>query len=123
MARVIHFELPADKPERAVKFYEGLFGWKIDKWDGPVDYWLVTTGEEGEPGINGAIKDKATPESVTCNTLGVDSIDVYFNKVKGAGGQVLTEKMEIPGIGWHGYCKDTEGNIVGLMEELKKKYR
>ncbi len=55
MPRVIWFEIPAYNRERAAKFYEDVFGWKVEKWEGPFDYWLVTTGEEGEPGINGAI--------------------------------------------------------------------
>ena len=46
MSRVVHFEIPADDPVRAAKFYEDVFGWKIEKWEGPFDYWLVTTGEE-----------------------------------------------------------------------------
>ena len=55
MARVVHFEIPVDNPDRAVKFYTDVFGWKIEKWEGPIDYWLITTGEENEPGINGAL--------------------------------------------------------------------
>jgi catechol 2,3-dioxygenase-like lactoylglutathione lyase family enzyme len=51
MGRGIHFELNADDPERAAQFYRRVFGWTIDKWDGPEDYWLVTTGPESEPGI------------------------------------------------------------------------
>ena len=48
MSRVIHFEISADDPERAVKFYEKVFGWKIDRW-GPVEYWLATTGPMTSP--------------------------------------------------------------------------
>ena len=55
MARVIHFELAADDPERATEFYTKVFGWQIQKWDGPQDYWLATTGAPGAPGIDGAI--------------------------------------------------------------------
>ena len=44
MPRVAHFELPIDDPERAVKSYEQAFGWQINNWGGPVDYWLATTG-------------------------------------------------------------------------------
>jgi len=55
MPRVIHFEIPADDPARAVKFYEAVFGWKIEKWNGPMDYWLAMTGEQEQPGIDGAI--------------------------------------------------------------------
>ena len=60
MPRVTHFEIPADDPERAADFYRKVFGWEIKKWDGPVDYWLVTTGSADEPGIDGGIA-KAEP--------------------------------------------------------------
>lgn len=55
MPRVIHFEIGADNPERASKFYSQVFRCKIQNWGGPVDYWLANTGAAGEPGINGAI--------------------------------------------------------------------
>jgi len=57
-AKVVHFEIPADDPEMATKFYKGVFGWKIDEFEGEFDYWLVNTEEEDEPGINGAINPK-----------------------------------------------------------------
>ena len=53
MDRVVHFELAAEDPERAAEFYRQAFGWVIKKWEGPTEYWLVTTGAEGEAGING----------------------------------------------------------------------
>ena len=53
--RIVHFELPADDPKRAITFYEKVFGWTITKWEGPKDYWLVVTGPDEEPGINGVI--------------------------------------------------------------------
>ena len=51
MSRIIHFEIPAENLERASAFYKKAFGWKIEKWPGPVEYWMVTTGKEGQPGI------------------------------------------------------------------------
>ena len=45
MNRPIHFEIPAEKPERAIEFYEKVFGWKFEKWDGPAEYWIIRTGE------------------------------------------------------------------------------
>ena len=51
MARVVHFEIPADQPERAIEFYSKIFGWQFQKWDGPMPYWMINTGEG--PGING----------------------------------------------------------------------
>ena len=52
MARPVHFEIHADDPERAVEFYSAVLGWTFTKWEGPADYWLVTTGPDNEPGIN-----------------------------------------------------------------------
>jgi len=119
MPRVIHFEIPADDPERAVKFYQNVFEWNIEKWEGPVNYWLVTTGEEDELGINGAIKERVENEGVH-NTIEVSSIDEFIDRVKDSGGKLLMPKTEIPGVGYHAYCQDTEGNIFGLMESLNK---
>jgi catechol 2,3-dioxygenase-like lactoylglutathione lyase family enzyme len=67
MNRIVHFELPADNPDRAVEFYKKSFGWQIQKWPGPQDYWLVTTGADGEPGINGGILRRQHPGAGTCN--------------------------------------------------------
>src|SRR5262245_2829618 len=55
MPRVIHFEIHAEKPERAVAFYSKLFGWEFTKWGGPMEYYLVKTGPDGQPGINGGM--------------------------------------------------------------------
>ncbi len=63
MPKVVHFEIPADNPQRAVKFYQKVFNWKIEKWQGPMDYWFVTTGEDKELGINGAIIFSAAPKA------------------------------------------------------------
>ncbi len=75
------FEIPADDPGRAAKFYDDVFGWKVKKWDGPVDYWLVTTGEDEEPGINGAIITIERGEMVR-DTISVDSTMNLQRKLK-----------------------------------------
>lgn len=116
MPRVVHFEIGADDPERAVKFYEQAFGWKIAKWEGPMDYWLIQTGEEGEPGIDGAIM-KRQERWTTVNTISVPSYDQFARRVEGAGGKIVSPKQSIPAIGYHSYCLDTEGNVLGIMEE------
>jgi len=82
MPRVIHFEMVADKPERAMKFYKEVFGWEFNKWNGPQEYWLVKTGEDSQPGINGGLTPRINQESgatsgrVT-NTIDVPSIDDF----------------------------------------------
>ena len=115
MARVIHFELNAKDPERAVKFYRQAFDWQIDKWDGPQDYWLVKTGEASEPGIDGAIM-RFDRDWMVVNTIGVDSFEEATQRIVAAGGKVLTERTEIPGVGIMAYCSDTEGNVFGVMQ-------
>ena len=115
MSRVMHFELPADEPERAIRFYESVFGWRIEKWEGPEDYWLVMTGAEGEPGINGGIMRRG-PFTGTVNTVGVASVDEAVELVLKGGGTVVAPKMAVPGVGWMAYCTDTEGNLFGMMQ-------
>ena len=118
MSRVIHFEITADDPGRAVKFYEKVFGWKIDKW-GAMDYWLATTGPDNQPGINGAIMTRET-QRTTVNTIDVSSVDEFAKKIVDAGGKVVTPKTAIPGVGYFAYCVDTEGNVFGIMENDTK---
>ncbi len=117
MARVVHFDISADKPEELRKFYESVFGWKFDKWEGPMEYWLIRTGEEeGEPGIDGAIMGRED-DWTTINTISVPSLDEYRQKVEKAGGKVVSPKQTVPGVGYHCYCLDTEGNVFGILEE------
>lgn len=118
MNRVVYFEFSADEPERASEFYRNVFGWNIMKWEGPIDYWLVTTGEQGTPGIDGGIKDKPQTDLTTVVTVEVESVDDVLENVVASGGEILMPKTEIPGVGFHAYFRDTEGNTVGLMENL-----
>lgn len=116
MSKIIHFEIPADKPERAAEFYKKVFGWKIQKWEGgEFDYWLVEAGEEDEPGINGAIKPKDFGSCVN-DVISVDSYDEFARRIEAEGGKMLTDKMTVPGIGVTGVFQDTEGNILSIIE-------
>src|SRR4051794_34547938 len=93
MGRVVHFEIHAGDPERAANFYRLVFGWSITKWDGPVDYWLVGTGPDNEPGIDGAILqrrgeiDGLAVIAYVC-TIDVTSLDETVEKVAAAGGDI-----------------------------------
>ena len=115
MPRVVHFEINADDPERAVNFYKKVFDWKIESYGGPQEYWLAETGPATEMGINGAIM-KRMEKATTINTVGVDSLEAYMASVAKNGGKVLTEKMTIPSIGYFAYCQDTEGNPFGILQ-------
>ena len=116
MSKVLHFEIPADNPDRAIAFYTKVFGWKFEKWDGPMEYWMVDTGPKEEPGIGGGLLRRPHPGSVTCNTVGVASADQAVASIEKAGGSVVQPKMAIPGIGWLAYCSDTEGNVFSVMQ-------
>lgn len=121
MPRVIHFEIVADNPERAMKFYKEVFGWKFNKWDDPQDYWLVKTGEDSQPGINGGLTPKTNQGSGNTggritNSIDVPSIDEFSNKISMEGGKVLSPKMPIPGVGYLAICEDTEGISFGIIQ-------
>jgi hypothetical protein len=115
MPRVIHFEIPVDKVERAVKFYTNVFGWSIQNWASE-DYWLVKTGEKQQPGIDGAIMKRTATTTGTVNTIEVPSLEEYLTKVTENGGKVLTPRNTIPGVGYFAYCQDTEGNTFGVLQ-------
>jgi predicted enzyme related to lactoylglutathione lyase len=116
MSRVIHFEIPAAEPERAAAFYKQVFGWSIEKWPEPMEYWMVTTGADGAPGINGGLLKKQAPTTATTNTIGVDSVEKAIAAVQSAGGKLVMPKTPIPTIGYFAYLEDTEGNLFGVLQ-------
>ena len=122
----MHFEIHAGDPERAANFYSQLFGWEITKWDSPVDYWLVSTGTE-PPGSEGAIlrrmgenpdPQEPTPVIAYVCTVDVEDVDEMIDKAKKLGGVEALGKLEVPGVGWQVYYKDTESNIFGMMQAM-----
>ena len=115
MPRVSHFDIPADDPQRAQEFYKQVFDWKFEKWDGPMEYWMATTGNE-EPGINGGLSKRMPGQMGMTNTVDVPSVDEYSKKITDKGGQLIVPKMLIPKVGWFAQCMDTEGNMFGIIE-------
>ena len=115
MPRVIHFEISADNPQRAAVFYQNVFGWNFQKWGGPQEYWLVTTGPPQEPGIDGGMFIRKGPVGHV-NTIDVPDVDAFAAKVTSAGGEVVVPKTAIPGMGHLIYCKDTEGSVFGIFQ-------
>lgn len=121
MSRVVHFEIQATDPETVADFYRKVFDWKIDKWEGPIEYWMVVTGPADEPGINGGILRRQAPNTDSMNsfvcTMGVPSVDDCIGKITSHGGSVAIPKAAIPGVGWMAYCKDPDNNIFGIIQE------
>ena len=123
MSRVVHFEIHAEQPERAIKFFSDCFGWLFQKWPGEWDYWLIKTGSETEPGIDGGLMKRMGPGPVDGQavnaygcTISVNDLDASLAKVLSVGGSLALPKMPIPGYGWLAYAKDTEGNLFGMMQ-------
>lgn len=115
MARPVHFELPVDDPERAQVFYESVFGWDINGW-GDFPYWLVTSGPDSEPGINGALTTRSDNFPMPVLVIGVDDIDAAIAAAADAGASIVGAKNPIPGIGYSVYLDDPEGNRIGLFQ-------
>jgi predicted enzyme related to lactoylglutathione lyase len=116
MGRIVHFEIEVEDPDRASRFYQAVFGWKIEKWEGPMEYWLITTGAEGEAGIDGGMERREGDRSKTTNTVDVKSVDDTVRLVVANGGKVVNPKHPIPGVGYLAYCEDTEGIVFGVMQ-------
>ena len=116
MPRVVHFELIAEDVEKIIEFYSRVFDWKFVKWGGPTEYWLIETGKEDEPGINGGLGRRDDPEEETANTINVLDIDVAIKEIKDNGGTIVGDKMPIPGVGWLALIKDPEGHKWGMMQ-------
>ena len=116
MSRVVHFEIHAENPERAVVFYQAMFGWKITKWDGPTEYWLVSTGDTSEPGIDGGLLKRQDPAQPCVNTITVPDFEKTMGTILSSGGTMCVPKMAVPGVGWLAYFKDLDENIFGVMQ-------
>jgi uncharacterized protein len=119
---IVHFEIPADDVERARKFYSTLFGWKIEKPEGEMDYWMIsTTGDNDvKSSLGGGMMKRKDPHQPNLNYIGVPSIDEYSKKVNVLGGKVVIPKTEIPDYGFFAVCSDTENNAFALWETIKQ---
>jgi hypothetical protein len=122
MARVVHFEIHASRPDRLIAFYSSLFGWKFQQWDAS-EYWLIETGAAQAPGINGGLLVRRGPapvdgqpvNSFVC-TVEVAGLEETLARAGSLQGSVAVPTMPIPGVGWLAYIKDPDGNILGVMQ-------
>jgi predicted enzyme related to lactoylglutathione lyase len=114
------FGITADDVTRARRFYEQVFGWRFEPW-GPPDFYLIHTGDEKDPGVQGLLHKRRDPVNGTgmtgfeC-TIGVDNVDQIIKAVEASGGKIAMAKFHIPTVGTGFYFNDTEGNFVGAME-------
>lgn len=128
MDKVVHFDIPVEKPERASKFYQSAFGWRIDSVPN-MDYWMVNTVEVDQKSrmpkeagaINGGLYKKARKEDVAVIVVNVPSVDKALEKIKKAGGKVVSPKAAVGDMGFYAKIVDTEGNQIGVWEMAKTK--
>jgi hypothetical protein len=120
-ANIIWFEIPADQPERAQKFYHKLFGWKINAMPGMTDYWHIDTGgEDGMP--DGCLMTRKCPGQPITNYVRVPSLTRAMAKVVKLGGKICMPKTTVPQMGHFAICLDTEKNTFALWEiDMKAK--
>lgn len=123
-----HFEIPADDPARARKFYSTIFGWKLTEVP-QMEYTMVSTGPANDQGrpknpgyIGGGITKRDAPLEHPTVTIAVDDITATEKTIEHHGGKIVVRKQAIGdgSMGHVGYFKDSEGNLIGLFEAPKK---
>ena len=120
MPTIVHFDIAADNPDRAKRFYEGLFDWRIEAPPGFPDYYLVETKAlNNEEGVGGGLAKREDPGQRITAYIGVSAIDEYTPKVGSLGGKIIQPKMAVPGWGYIALCLDTEDNVFGLWQDDK----
>ena len=113
------FAIHADDVQRCRRFYEAVFGWQFEPW-GPPDFYLIHTGDERKPGVQGLMHKRQTPRGAggpncfEC-TIAVDDLDAVTSAVTEHGGRLLMERAPVPTVGLLTKFEDTEGNVVGAM--------
>ena len=129
MNPVVHFEMPAENRERMAKFYTKAFGWQMQMLGAEMgSYVVVTTTESDENGpkkpgaINGGffMKTADVASQSPSVVISVDDIADGIRNVENAGGKVIGEPMDIPGVGRYVAFRDTEGNRVSMLQPLPR---
>ena len=129
MDSVVHFEMPYENRDRMATFYQSAFGWQTQKLGEEMgNYVVATTTESTEAGptspgaINGGFYAKKPdwPMQYPSVVIAVDDVTRSSQKVIAAGGKVLGEPMEIPGVGQYVSFVDSEGNRVSLLQPLPR---
>lgn len=119
-ANLSTFGIHVDDVDRAIGFYEAVFGWTFEPW-GPPGFYLIHTGDEASPGIQGLMHKRLEPRTGTGlnglePTFAVDDVDAVLAAVRANGGTVTMDKAPIPTVGVLIRFLDTEGNDIGAMK-------
>jgi len=129
MNPVVHFEMPYEEAGRLARFYKAAFGWKMKMMGEQMGRYVLatttesaaTTGRPKKPGaINGGFFPRKPdwPMQHPSVVIAVTDLVRAMDKVSKAGGRMLGEPMEIPGVGGYVSFVDTEGNRVSMLQPL-----
>jgi len=121
---VVHFEIPANNPEKLAGFYKELFGWKVEKMQmgtnnptGEMEYWTIETKtSQDSTGTNGGMMKRMDPKQQVTNYVLVESVDEYSKKAEKLGAKIIVSKTPIPNMGAFAVALDPEGNPFGIFE-------
>ena len=116
MPKFVHVDLAADDPARAADFYAKVFGWEATKLEGPVPYWLLATDPDDPSAVGAGIGQRDQAWQTVAPTIDVPSADEFSRRIEEAGGTIVVPKTDIPGVGALVTFKDTEGNILTILE-------
>jgi hypothetical protein len=131
MDSVVHFEMPYEKRDRMARFYQQAFGWQTQLLGEDMgNYVLATTTETGDSGptkpgaINGGFYEKTgdKPLQYPSVVIAVEDVKRATEKVTAAGGKVLGEPWEIPGVGRYVSFLDSEGNRVSMLQPTPRNW-
>lgn len=130
MDPVVHFEMPAENRKRMADSYSKVFGWQTQMLGSEMDDYVLamtTEGDEtGRPKMPGAINGGFFPKSddkplqYPSVVIAVEDIKGHMREVEKAGGKVLGEPMEIPGVGQYVSFMDTEGNRISMLQPSRE---
>jgi predicted enzyme related to lactoylglutathione lyase len=110
-----HIEIPADDVERAKRFYNAVAGWDFQEMEGYADYWLF----QSEPQRGGAIGSRGSSVGpVVRHYVNVDRVEDAVERAEANGGEVVETVQEVPGQGRWAVVLDSEGNELGLWQDL-----
>jgi predicted enzyme related to lactoylglutathione lyase len=124
---VVHFEMPYTDAERVATFYKNAFGWNMvplgENMGGYITAETTNTenGRPTEPGhINGGFYTKQADHTLQYPSvvIAVDDVQAVIQAVVAAGGQIIGEPMDIPGVGLYVSFTDSEGNRASLLKPV-----
>ena len=116
MSTIAHRKFTEVQQRRGAAFFQDVFGWDAESWDGPMEYWLLMTKQRDPLALDDDPSLAPRNDPMDVHTIDVDNLDAVVARIESNGGTMILPKLPIPGIGWLAYFKDPEGHIHGIMQ-------